>query len=425
MKPVQRSSIPVEGPRTAPILGADGLRHASFERRFVSTIISVQGSTGLLDRDFSESAQPKPLNIHSLSELLNSSGVGGREISHPFDRTTVKLGALLPMVQRYPPPNLSLLALDRYVVTNPVAAKHFVKIILALPPTPAAALLGREALTWACAHLHQNGFREHGALRQFLINAQVDPTLFEKAVRTTAHWLAPKHAHRAETMVINYALMGLHARSGFDPLIGIRELVSDNRFHIGPTDKEAARRGAFPMSRCGEYALKPILAEGYRDYGNAAPQYRIETVTPGGERKVYPNFIDAPLGFSLTWKGVPQATLSGLVSDPHTFFVVQVHGAQGHLVDKEGKEIRRLTSRGLIGLRWEELLLEVAQRYATGLGLQRLGLLGSSNNQWLGSERNQRRTFTFEQAAERYDSLAEKSGWSYSAQDQNWYRSLI
>ena len=416
------------GAHTRRILGSPATCHP--EPR-LSVLTTLNGQSGLLNLHPGEDSEV--FSVETARSLFHESGLQRKTLFHPLDGTEIEALSLFDELQRRPPGNMNILGLDRYFANNPIYGRFLHELLLLCQPARIARYFGTEAVTWMISHIPEktpagkdNNINRYPLLHAYLKKNGVDIAMLHKSVKTIQHWLHPQHPSRAQTLVVNYNLLLAHHGIGLEN-IDIEALISDPAVQVRKGDPDITERGGiFSPRKTGDYAVRTLLPEGLRDYGDSEGWREQSIPLRGGGYKAFPNRIDALLGFVVDWKNQPQCILSGIASDPETFFIIQVHGVSGYVYDESGDLVRRTRARGLIGVRFETLLERVALSYARFMGLSRLGLLGAGNNPYLGSKLNPCRVFSYSSAQERYDSIAEQSGsdWTYNPEDSNFYRHI-
>ncbi|MFN7991105.1 MAG: hypothetical protein U0R44_03010 [Candidatus Micrarchaeia archaeon] len=144
--------------------------------------------------------------------------------------------------------------------------------------------------------------------------------------------------------------------------------------------------------------------------------------TAGSDRERLELFMDAPLGFVLTYKGIDNALCSFWPHEPDSVLIYQIQGVRrkkfrGQLVTG------RHHSAGLNTIDFRKALVDLASSYARESGFSRIGIRGARNNIWTNTDDDGRPHIPMERASEVYDGTALRLGFSAS-RDGNWYRPL-
>jgi len=112
---------------------------------------------------------------------------------------------------------------------------------------------------------------------------------------------------------------------------------------------------------------------------------RLSLSTSSGTEIRFSSCCDGSHGLALLHKGVPQAVISfnaGL--DGKTVLIVQIQGVLGRerkLADPLFSSPK--SSRGLMGINWPHLLVELVESCARGVGAEVLAIQSVKNNEWV------------------------------------------
>jgi hypothetical protein len=267
--------------------------------------------------------------------------------------------------------------------------------------------------------------KTHEIFDQF--NHNCDATALKKAHRSFHRWVSSDSEARAQTLVINYNVIKSHTTESVGSFVNLSTLINDDAYKFIPPGSSRMR-----MFDTQNYAIESISPRGSNDYGIASSERRLRIPRDNNSKTVieYSKFADAPIAILLSHRKnsesifIPQAIISGVVTDPHTFFVVQIQGIRGYIRGENGKLTgESVASRGLIGLNMPLLMIEVAREYARCLGFEKIGWLSDGNNPWLGSSSNKSRVFSYADARRIYDISNSKFSdrIKYDTRQRSWY----
>lgn len=130
-----------------------------------------------------------------------------------------------------------------------------------------------------------------------------------------------------------------------------------------------------------------------------------------------PVYMDAPLGFCISYRGRPDAVISFWPDSENTLLIHQLQGLSKKL---RGHVLVRDYARGLNDLDWKAVMMGFAAWVAEKAGLN-LGILGAKNNQWIKPDTIGKFHIDYEKAVQRYDRLAESYGMQ-KAENGNYYQ---
>ena len=176
----------------------------------------------------------------------------------------------------------------------------------------------------------------------------------------------------------------------------------------------------FKEERIQHYSMNIIILESSRLYSF----HHDETVILDQEKKKSeeikergPVYMDAPLGFCLSYRGQPNALVAFWPESASFALVHQIQGINTRL--RDGKRVRDY-SRGLIDLDWRPMMLEFASWAAQQAGMK-IAVLGAKNNSWTRPDPGGRFHIDYLRAVELYDKLAERTGMQ-KAENGNYYQ---
>lgn len=129
--------------------------------------------------------------------------------------------------------------------------------------------------------------------------------------------------------------------------------------------------------RINDYGLIPVqIAERNPcTYGRVYDWENMETVQHSG--RIFPIYLDVPVGFVVTYKGVPQMTVGTRANGQDELRVQQLQGIMGERYKRgpEGSQfVGYLGSRGLMPLDWQKLGVHVAAQLAQRMNMRTLSM---------------------------------------------------
>lgn len=271
-----------------------------------------------------------------------------------------------------------------------------------LPPKTVFNELGPDALYWTWVKYPYVPHKDKiaGALAGF---TGKDPEMLEKARLSAWRMLHNKDARDVKSIdrLIEYVNSG---RLGSFPLKEQIRLCSKPGFSM--------------QERENQYLLSAMNTEKHYPVSNEVEWGRM---ADGGGNKRFSVYLDAPVGIGLMHKGLPAAA-AGLLSSASTLMIYQLQGIQPHIVDENGKEIGRASSRGLMPIDWQRILVNCAGFVASELGLEEICLRSGYNNKWTKKyEGDGKIHLKLEDALAAYDRVAERLGFE-QRDDKNWYK---
>jgi len=164
----------------------------------------------------------------------------------------------------------------------------------------------------------------------------------------------------------------------------------------------------------GGYALIPLRSEVKpHTFGGYVHEWQGQEAIEKPDVQ-YDIWLDAPVGFGLTYKGVPQAVAAISAHGTDEFFIRQLQGVRGERYFP-AIDTKKLTyARGLGGLDWRKAMLSVADKIAEQAGMSYLALIEGK------SVPSSTCSLTEEQAIAAYDVPAHRLGFTRA--DSRWRR---
>src|SRR3989344_7443453 len=194
--------------------------------------------------------------------------------------------------------------------------------------------------------------------------------------------------------------------------------------------RENAREGIkLSDQRLEHYSLTPLTTS--EDYPSGREVTWFERYNHNKSEK-YVVWLDSPVGLGLIYHEKLNAVVGISPSDIQTIMIYQLQGiktiktikiGQNCVVlnDEEGK-IKKASSRGLMPLDWEKLLVGGTSDIGQSLGYQRIGIQGGRNNYWIKTK-HKIHHLSLEEALKKYDGVAQRLGFE-PEKDHNWYKKI-
>lgn len=133
-------------------------------------------------------------------------------------------------------------------------------------------------------------------------------------------------------------------------------------------------------------------------------------------------YMDAPLGFVLTHRGIENAISAFWAENPHTLLIHQLQGVRKKKFIGPLK-VGRHHSVGLNMLDFRKAMVEIVAELARDCGFMTLGIKGAKNNAWTITDDQGIEHIPLERAFDIYDGTAMRLGFNRS-RNGNWYQNL-
>lgn len=314
----------------------------------------------------------------------------------------------------------TLLDLDKRDEAEAELAYNAAYILGQFDPEAVYRHYGDEGLVFVAANAPTSyvGEQFNNALAEL---AGYDKGLFEKA-RLWA-WQKSHTAHCRE-ILSQYAVMEKVTSEWLSRL----DIADTLRRHVLP----GIRVGD---ARLADYSLLPLRSKdsycepaGWDE--NWARDFEPEPQNGHPNAKPFKRFdvwLDAPTGYALAYKGMPQAMVAVSCLNQQELIINQLQGVRAKLIDPKsrygkGAVIGSVASRGLMPFDWQAVMVDVSSQLAHELGMDSLAIQGGENNVWrhkhvkgeLGPH------ISAETAARAYDAPAERLGFVL-LEDGNWH----
>jgi len=326
-------------------------------------------------------------------ENFKGKRIGGNYI-HTLDH-------YLNELEQDPPLDFSMQALDEY--------QHHLNLAMVLAHLPAEVIhieLGDDALMWTWVKYPYSTQKDVVAEGIQRVTGR-DPERIEKARLTAWQLLQTSKAGLVKSIYdLNEQVLG-----------GITETIDLPNF----LQRNAKSGVKLSPKRLNNYSLDPLTTEGTNSHGYEIT-WEAENNQDGDKR--FSIYLDSPVGLTLTYKGEPNAVVGFFPNDFDTVMVYQLQGVRPTKIGADGKPIGKSSSRGLMPLNWQKLLVDVIEHIGQKLGYEQIGIQSGDNNSWTKPYgREGEIHLPLEEALKRYDGVAQKLGFQ-QAENKNWYRSL-
>jgi hypothetical protein len=290
--------------------------------------------------------------------------------------------------------------------------------LLFLPPEVVLDQFGDRVGAWVVINTTSQG--EGDDMQEALrTRAGYDTTDLEIAMNW--NWRHGSHDHSATDVLAQYDLMQ-HVKNGGIKDIDLPEVLASS-----------AREGIdLTLQRLGNYAIEPIETDDYNNYysgglvrgwsGDVAPTL------------AYSMWLDTPVGFALTYKGLPNAMVGLAMTGHDELMMYQLQGVQGRRIDpaispyEPERVLGSVPSRGLAPLDWKKAMVGVTEQVAANMGLKLSAIQSAKNNVWT-KKRMTRDTaphLPMDKARQAYDDTAQRLGYEQVGTDKlrNWHKLL-
>lgn len=145
----------------------------------------------------------------------------------------------------------------------------------------------------------------------------------------------------------------------------------------------------------------------------------------------YDVWLDAPIGFALMYKGLPNALAGVAMRGSDEIIIHQIQGIRGSKVDSTKRftdeyVIGQIKSRGLAPIDWKKLLVDATEQIGENAGLKRIGIQAAKNNVWCNQPRSNAHHLPLEVGEATYDQTAKRLGFSQAPDDRrdNWHKGI-
>ncbi len=143
----------------------------------------------------------------------------------------------------------------------------------------------------------------------------------------------------------------------------------------------------------------------------------------GNDREKLEMYMDAPVGFVITYRGIENALATMWPETPDTLLIHQLQGVRRKRFRGLHPAGRR-HSPGLSLFDFRKAMVDLSADVAKEAGFSRIGIRGARNNTWTNTDDDGRPHITMERADEIYDGTAQRLGFTYD-RGGNWYMDLI
>lgn len=290
--------------------------------------------------------------------------------------------------------------------------------LLSLPPAAVADNFGEDIALWTSVASVVAGHNDE--MNAYLLSAYGHSSE-DLAIARGWQWRRGGYESSAKVTLAQYGLMRA-MRS---------ELCSD--LDVPALIQSAAKPGVtLSPTRIDDYSLIPIEADPYNpcyDGGRVKGWHDDEV-----KQIAYQSWIDAPTGFALTYKGVPNAMAGVAMRGIDELMLYQIQGVQAKKIDPSKSRcssdyiVGAVSSRGIAPLDWQKLIVSTTESMASSLGLTQTGIQAAANNVWAKPHlwNDTKPHLTVEQATKAYDEPAKRLGYAKRSDDKknNWHKTI-
>ncbi len=317
-----------------------------------------------------------------------------------MDNYTSSLEHFLRELDQNPPADFSMKTLEVYPDDSPLA------IVLAhLPVEVLYSELGDDALLWTWVRYPYKDQKNIVAKGIQRVTGR-DPQRMEKARLTAWQLLHTDKVSLVRAIYdLNEAVLGGIANS-----IDLPNLLQAH----------ARKDVQLSNERLTEYSLDPLTTERDLSHGYdatwSANNYQ-------NEDKRHDLWLDSPVGLALLYKRRLNAVIGFFPSEVGTLMIYQLQGVRPTKIGAAGKPVGEGSSRGLMPIDWQKLLVGCIEAIGQKLGYSQIGIQSGHNNEWTRPYRDGKVHLPLEEALKKYDGVAERLGFR-QAGNKNWYRGL-
>lgn len=267
---------------------------------------------------------------------------------------------------------------------------------------------GVETLVWTAANANRMAFSNDAAKKYR--NALEGIAGYDERLLERAYWWIGKH----KTLLGGRAVLGQYALE--------KALHSDISTSLDlPALLQVSAITGQPLSdkRIADYSLIPLKTSKNNSFGYENDWGQREE----GDR-IYNIWLDAPAGFALAYKGLPQA-IASMAVNPRCHDEVMIYQLQGvrPIRKRENSSDSKGSARGLAPLDWKKFLLRTTASLAREIGVLRVGVQASENNKYVKAKANGQSLLPHKTAVRIYDEPAIELGFT-RGDDDNWHASL-
>jgi len=325
----------------------------------------------------------------------------------------------LVQIETCPPADLTYQALEswnreKWDDTGATASDWFRRVLLTLPPVLVHRAFGEEVLGWIAFH-HLRGEENFELYLKYCSNVlHLDLRELDLAKK-----MSLRRTTRVDSASVLKGLELMKALDGLDEQVEARFCKAQMKLSPEHLAEYTVVGRILPQSKDPE---EPIKLYGYDLTWPRQPH--------GKQFAKWMPYHDAPLALYLVQKGRPQAILSFVPEGIDRLYVQQLQGLKGvvvdasykKLLDKDGK-VQRVSSRGLVPILWQELLLSKLAALGKQLGYKEVVIQGAKNNRWTRLHTDNTIHLPMERALKAYDEVADRLG-AYDEDNGDWSISI-
>lgn len=307
--------------------------------------------------------------------------------------------------------------LDDLVETDHERALKINSSLIVLPPKAVVENYGEDVGVWAAVNTVISGHNDE--LKAELEHRGYDlPTL-----EIASHWeWRTRYKMFGKNVLKQYSTIDAIINKGALQEIDLEEVLTG-----------AAQDGVeMTQRRLGEYALIPLQTKRWNTYytGGSVEGWS-DDVRPDLS---YNMWLDSPVGFALTYKGLPNAMVGVAANGPNELMTYQLQGVKGRKIDPllsrydENRVVGTLNARGLAPIDWKKAAVGITEQLAHNLDFSSAGIQSAKNNVWtkkhMASDTEPH--LPMDTAVRVYDDTAKRLGYRKTASDSknNWHKPI-
>lgn len=342
--------------------------------------------------------------------------------THPYDRQERYWGYTVPfedavgMARELHEQDDPVQYLDDLLKSDHQKAAAINRALLFLPPEVVLDNFGHEVTAWISSNTDVQG--DNDGINK-LLESEAGYNLED--LETSSQWQWNKHYNSlGKPILANYQFMQ-HMKDTALANIDREKLLTA---HARPDVTLSAKR-------LDDYALIPLRLEEYNT--SQAGGWVQDWSNDRSETIGYNMWLDAPTGYALTYKGLPNAMAGLAMRGVDELMLYQIQGVRGDILDPNVSQfsvervVGKVKSRGLAPIDWQAFMVATAESLGKNLGVRQLGIQAGKNNHWIKPRRRDEEAHISRETAERaYDATAQRLGFTKSDDDKkgNWHKTI-
>lgn len=304
--------------------------------------------------------------------------------------------------------------LDGLLTSNPTQATMINRALTHLPAEVVYASYGADVAVWTVSNTGIDG-----------LSKELDTVLEDAGYNLTdlsacQSWQYRKHHSMSGAAILAQYTLMQSIKHSLLPAINLPQIIAAN----------AAPDVGLKPKHIDRYSLMPLETKRYNEYWDGGS---VKGWDGPDQDVIYEMWLDTPIGFTLLYKGLPNAIAGIAMHGDKELMIYQLQGVRGTVVDREqsvfssDRYIRRTSSRGLCMLDWRKVIVHIAEEIGKVVQAEQVGIQAGKNNVWTKPRmKDPLPHLTFDEASRLYDHIARRMGFSKTMQDTkgNWHKSL-